>query len=97
MAAFLKLMLPMRPRVPGTRNDARIALNLEPCNLRAVSCPTLLVSGRDDGFCLDLGARHTAKHIKGAQHLTFDRGGHILAGHRTEVLHEVERFLAAVG
>lgn len=93
--AFLKLMLPMRPRAAGTRNDARIALNLEPTNLRAVTCPTLVVSGRDDGFGMERGARYTAQHIKGAQHLIYERGGHILAGHRSEVLGEVESFLAA--
>lgn len=92
---FLKTMLPLRPRIAGTRNDARIATSLEPSHLRAVKAPTMILSGRDDGFGLGLGARYTARHIPGARHLTFERGGHILAGHGDEALAAVESFLDA--
>jgi pimeloyl-ACP methyl ester carboxylesterase len=61
--------------------------------LETIRAPTLCISARDDGFGTYESARYCAAHIPGARFLGFDSGGHLLLGHRAEVVAAVQALL----
>jgi pimeloyl-ACP methyl ester carboxylesterase len=79
-------VLPASARRAGLRNDSRLSTGAQRVALESIRAPTLCISARDDGFGAFESARYSAAHIAGARMLGFDRGGHLLLGHRTEVV-----------
>lgn len=87
--ALLAAILPVSARRLGLLNDSRLTTGAARVPLEQIRAPTLCISARDDGFGAFESARYSAAHIAGARMLGFDRGGHLLLGHRTEVVDAV--------
>ena len=76
----------------GLRNDARIATALERESIRA---PTLVISLREDLYGTFTGAEYTARNIRGARFVGYERGGHVFIGQREVLLKEMVAFLGS--
>ena len=61
-----------------------------------IRSPTLAVSVRDDRFGTFAAAQHIAATVPGARMVSFETGGHILAGHDAELFARVDAFLRAL-
>ena len=83
--AMLAQILPVSRRRQGLLNDSRLSSGAARVALEAIRAPTLCISARDDGFGTYESARYSAAHIPGARFLGFERGGHLLLGHRADV------------
>jgi len=90
---MLQMIQPVSRRRLGLLNDSRLTTGAARVALESIRAPTLCVSARDDGFGTYESARYSAAHIPGARFLGFDSGGHLLLGHRTEVVAAVGALL----
>jgi 2-hydroxy-6-oxonona-2,4-dienedioate hydrolase len=90
---MLAMIQPVSLRRQGLLNDSRLTTGAARVALESIAAPTLCISARDDGFGTYESARYCASHIPGARFLGFDSGGHLLLGHRAEVVAAVEDLL----
>jgi 2-hydroxy-6-oxonona-2,4-dienedioate hydrolase len=93
VAMVLDHIMPVSPRRIGLLNEARVMSSLERYPLERITAPTLAISAQDDGYDTYESARYTATQIPGACFLGYPTGGHLLLGHRQEVMAEITRFL----
>jgi 2-hydroxy-6-oxonona-2,4-dienedioate hydrolase len=91
--ALLAQIQPVSRRRLGLLNDSRLSTGAARVALETIRAPTLCISARDDGFGTYESARYCAAHIPGARFLGFDSGGHLLLGHRAEVVAAVQALL----
>lgn len=91
--AMLAMIQPLSRRRLGLLNDSRLTTGAARVALETIRAPTLCISARDDGFGTYESARYCAQHIPGARFLGFDSGGHLLLGHRAEVVAAVQALL----
>jgi pimeloyl-ACP methyl ester carboxylesterase len=91
--AMLAMIQPVSLRRQGLRNDSRLTTGAARVALESIRTPTLCISARDDGFGTYESARYSCQHIPGGRFLGFDAGGHLLLGHRAEVVAAVEAML----
>ncbi len=91
--AMLAQIQPVSLRRLGLLNDSRLTTGAARVALESIRAPTLCISARDDGFGTYESAHYSAQHIPDARFLGFDRGGHLLLGHRAEVVAAVEALL----
>lgn len=75
--ALLATMEPVQPRARGAAFDHRAAMPDE--RIAAIRAPTLVVHARDDSLQRHRNAEYAARLIPGAQLVSFERGGHLLA------------------
>ena len=90
---LLREILPITERRAGLRNDARVTPRVARFDLEAIRVPTIAISAKDDAFDTYAAARYTAAQIADARFLGFERGGHLLLGHRDEVADAVDAML----
>jgi 2-hydroxy-6-oxonona-2,4-dienedioate hydrolase len=90
---MLAQIQPVSRRRLGLLNDSRLTTGAARVALESIRAPTLCISARDDGFGTYESARYCAAHIPGARFLGFDSGGHLLLGHRAEVVAAVQALL----
>lgn len=93
VATVREHILPVSPRRIGLLNEARVMSSLERYPLERITAPTLAISAQDDGYDTYESARYTASQIPRARFVGYPTGGHMLAGHRQEVMAEIVRFL----
>lgn len=93
LAGILAHILPIRPRLAGILNDARVSSALPRYALEAIEVPTLVVGLRDDGYGTYAGAAYCAQNIRSAQFLGFDEGGHLWLGHQAELMEAITKFV----
>jgi pimeloyl-ACP methyl ester carboxylesterase len=96
IAEVIRSILPLSRRAAGLRNDALIASSLTRYDLESIRAPTLVVSVRDDLYGTFAGAQYTALHIPGARFVAYEQGGHLWAGHQSELLEEIASFTSAL-
>jgi pimeloyl-ACP methyl ester carboxylesterase len=94
---LLDLILPVSPRSRGLMHEGTIARGLTPLPLERISAPALIVSAENDGYRTYAGARYTAGRVPGARFIGYARGGHMLAGHRSDFKAELLEFIDALG
>ena len=92
--AMMRRVLPVTPRLPGLKNDARTRLAALP--LEKIKAPTLIIAARDDLFDTLPAAELMADAIPGARLIVLASGGHLLVGRRIEVAALVDAFLAEI-
>lgn len=90
---MLAQIQPVSLRRLGLLNDSRLTTGAARVALEAIRAPTLSISARDDAFGTFESARYSALHIAGASFIGFEQGGHLLLGHRAEVVAAVEALL----
>lgn len=90
---MLDEILPVSPRRLGLLNDAKITSSLVRYDLEKIATPTLIISVADDQFGTFAGARYSAEHIPNARFVGYATGGHIWAGHHTDLVSEISVFL----
>jgi pimeloyl-ACP methyl ester carboxylesterase len=91
---ILKSMLPLSQRIAGIRAEAEAVLT--PLPLEQIGIPTLIISAKDDLFGTLPAAEYMAKHIRGAQLIVYENGGHLLVGRQREVNGEIAKFLNSI-
>jgi pimeloyl-ACP methyl ester carboxylesterase len=91
--AMLAMIQPVSLRRQGLLNDSRLTTGAARVALESIRAPTLCISARDDGFGTYASARYSCQQIPGARFLGFDFGGHLLLGHRAEVVDGIEALL----
>lgn len=91
--AVLRGLQPLSARAEGLLNDARQSRYPRPMPLDRLQLPLLAIACEDDGFGTHAAARHLAEAVKGAQLLSFARGGHLWVGHDEAVFQRILRFL----
>jgi len=92
--AMLRNVLPVAPRIPGLKNDARTELS--PLPLERITAPTLIIAARDDLFDLLPAAELMAARIPAARLIVSDSGGHLLVGRQSEIAERIAAFVAEV-
>lgn len=94
VAAMRYDISPLSARQAGLSLEA--ALIEETCvqRLEEVRAPTLVVSAEDDGYGTYENARRIAARVRHARFLGYPRGGHLLVGHRAEVMAAIAAFLS---
>jgi 2-hydroxy-6-oxonona-2,4-dienedioate hydrolase len=90
---LLEAMLPMSQRLDGILLDQDCDMPKE-YPLGEITAPTLVIHARDDSLVDYSRAQHTADRITGAELLTLEDGGHLLAGHFDEIRARIMAFLA---
>ena len=91
--AMLEQILPISDRTAGLRNDARVATALDRYDLESIHAPTLVISLRDDLYGTFAGAEYSARNIRGARFVGYERGGHVFIGQHEVLLKEMVAFL----
>jgi 2-hydroxy-6-oxonona-2,4-dienedioate hydrolase len=89
---LLESMLPMSQRLDGILLDQECDLPRD-FPLGQIKAPTLVIHARDDSLVDYSRAQHTAERITGAELLTLEDGGHLLAGHFDEIRARIMAFL----
>jgi 2-hydroxy-6-oxonona-2,4-dienedioate hydrolase len=92
--AMMRGALPILPRLPGLRNDART--RLKPLPLEKVDVPTLIIAARDDLVGTLPAAQIMAARIPGARLVVIDSGGHLLVDRQREIAACIAEFMATV-
>lgn len=90
---IMEKILPIRPRLQGILNDAKICAAIPRYPLEAISAPTLIASLRDDAYRTFDGAAYSASQIPGATFIGYDEGGHLWIGHQAELMGAIVQFL----
>ena len=93
---ILDEILPVSQRRRGMLNDASIVWNIPRYELEKISVPTLCISVADDLFGTFAGARYTSGEIRDARFIAYATGGHILAGHQTDLVSQITEFLSSL-
>jgi pimeloyl-ACP methyl ester carboxylesterase len=86
-------ILPISPREQGLRNEMKVASALPRYELERISVPTLVIAAEDDLYGTYKSGLYTAQQIPGARFVGYPTGGHLLLGHRKDVLSDLNRFL----
>jgi 2-hydroxy-6-oxonona-2,4-dienedioate hydrolase len=94
IAEMMRSVLPVRPRLPGLKNDA--ITKMRPLPIEAINVPTLILTTRDDLINTLPAAEFMANRIPGARLVVLDDGGHLFVGRRREVTEAVADFLAGI-
>jgi len=81
----LQIRLPVRARKAGLVTDARAMHVRKHFPIERIGVPTLVCSARDDPYATYPAAEYTARTLPHARFLGFERGGHLLFGHREEI------------
>jgi pimeloyl-ACP methyl ester carboxylesterase len=92
----LEAMLPMSQRLAGILLDQTRELPKD-FPLGLIEAPTLVIHARDDSLVSYSRGQHTAAGITGAELMTLEDGGHLLAGHHGEIEARILSFLAEIG
>jgi len=88
-----RTILPASERRDGLRNDLAVLTGSPRYELERVRAPTLVVGAEDDRFGIYESARALARRVPGARFLGVPSGGHLLVGHRRELMSEIAAFL----
>jgi pimeloyl-ACP methyl ester carboxylesterase len=93
-AAIRDGLMPISRKTAGLRNDGHWAG--APCTIRfeRISCPTLIMSCRDDLFGTAETAQQLQQRMPQATLQLFETGGHIWLGHDAEVASAIAGFVA---
>ena len=92
VTGIMRGILPVSRRVAGIANDG--ATRIEAWPLERIDAPTLVISAEDDGYGTLPCARDPAAHIRGAELMVLEDGGHLMVGRTREVRDRVALFLA---
>ena len=84
-------------RSRGLMNDARLASDPAPSELRRITVPTLAISVEDDRFGTANAARYIASEVPGARLVIYPQGGHVWVGHDEELSAEIAAFVRTLG
>jgi len=76
---------PVTQRTDGLQNEGAAIDPQTQYALEEITTPTLVVHARDDGINPFAFGEYTAEHIRGAEFMPLDTGGHLLLGHTSEV------------
>ncbi len=85
---------PVTRRVAGIRNEAAAIDPRASYRLPELEVPTLVVHAADDGLNPVRVGEHTAAHIRGAELVRLETGGHLRMGHQDAIRARVNAFLA---
>ena len=86
-------ILPIGQRVAGLSLEASLTVEALSKPLDLLKVPTLAISAKDDLYGTWQNAQFIARGIPHARFIGFQSGGHLLIGHREEVLATIARFL----
>jgi pimeloyl-ACP methyl ester carboxylesterase len=89
--------LPASRRLAGVQNEAAAVDPRATYNLEAIRAPVLVVHARDDRLNPVEVGETISTRIAGSQYLRFERGGHLLLGHHSEISERLGHFLRAEG
>jgi pimeloyl-ACP methyl ester carboxylesterase len=89
--------LPASRRVAGVKNEGAAVDPRVTYDLEAIRAPVLVVHARDDRLNPVQVGETISTRIAGSQWVRFERGGHLLLGHHSEVSGRVARFFRAEG
>jgi pimeloyl-ACP methyl ester carboxylesterase len=95
VTAVMEMVLPLSRRVAGIRADSQAVLERLP--LEKIRAPTLIITARDDLFGTLPAAEDLATHIRNAELLVLESGGHLLVERQEDVRVAVEAFLQRQG
>lgn len=99
--AFIARMVdtfePVTMRTAGLRNEGAAISPKTLYPLEQITIPTLVIHSRDDGINPFAFGEYTAQHIRGAEFLPLETGGHLLLGHHAVVRARVTAFLSQHG
>lgn len=90
---MLRLILPIRKRAAGIRNDSVISSTLQRYALEDMHIATLVLSAADDLYGTYEPGLYTAEQIRYGEFVGFSTGGHLLVGHDAEVRARIRTFL----
>ncbi len=86
--------LPASARLAGVENEGAAVDTQAVYDLEAIRAPTLIVHTRDDSLNPAAVGEELGKRIPEARLVVFERGGHLLLGHHSELRNQIERFMA---
>jgi 2-hydroxy-6-oxonona-2,4-dienedioate hydrolase len=92
---IVRSVQPLSQRVSGINIDSNPDLHRPP--LEKIHAPTLVISARDDLFNTLPAAEFAAGEIPNAELVVYERGGHLLVGHKRDVRAVIGRFLDNAG
>jgi len=90
---IVRTILPASERRDGLRNDLAVLTGSPRYELERLGAPTLVVAAENDRFGIYESARALAQRVPGARFLGVASGGHLLVGHRRELMSEIAAFL----
>ncbi len=90
---ILSIIQPLSRRSRGLMNDARLASDPAPSELRRITVPTLAISVEDDRFGTADAARYIVREVAGARLVIYPQGGHVWVGHDEELSAEIAAFV----
>jgi 2-hydroxy-6-oxonona-2,4-dienedioate hydrolase len=91
LLAVARSILPLSSRMAGIRYDSETRIEAWP--LERIEVPTLVIATADDLYETLPAARYTAEHIKGAELVALETGGHLLVGRVVEIQLKIADFL----
>jgi pimeloyl-ACP methyl ester carboxylesterase len=91
--AIVQTVLPASQRRDGLRNDLGVLASSPRYELERLTAPALVIGAENDRFEIYESARALARRMPDARFLGVPDGGHLLVGHRKEVMSEVAAFL----
>jgi pimeloyl-ACP methyl ester carboxylesterase len=95
--AVSELQFPLKPRKQGAIFDGFVSnLVADRFGFEELAVPTLIVSAADDHWARHQYAVSAAGHIRGAELVTVDRGGHLFLSHDGQVRTVIGSFIDAV-
>jgi pimeloyl-ACP methyl ester carboxylesterase len=86
VAALVQGFLPVTDRLPGLANEGAAIDPAESYSFDRITAPTLIVHARDDGINPFPIAEFLSRSLPQARFLPLDHGGHMLLGHKAEVI-----------
>lgn len=86
-------MYPISMRADGIMNDSKNVAAPSIYPYERINVPTLLVSAKDDLYDTYPAVKYVANLIPNAKFVQYERGGHLLLGHDSEVRDEVQKHL----
>jgi pimeloyl-ACP methyl ester carboxylesterase len=93
VSSLIESFQPVTWRIDGLNNEGAAIDPHTTYRLEEISAPTLVVHAKDDHINPFLIGEYTAKHIRAAQFLPLESGGHVLLGHHAEIRGIVNDFL----
>jgi 2-hydroxy-6-oxonona-2,4-dienedioate hydrolase len=85
VARMIAAFQPATWRIAGINNEGAAIDPQAHYPLAEITVPSLVVHARDDGINPFRFGAYTAEHIRGAQFMPLDTGGHMLLGHWPEI------------
>lgn len=87
---------PVTLRTAGLRNEGAAVDPSARYDLDSIAAPALVIHARDDGINPVGFGLYAARHLRDAEFIALDTGGHLLLGHHRTVRAAVRGFLASV-